>query len=1008
MTPSRGLQLAAVTAFVISGVTGLLYENLWSRELGLLLGSSAWAHTAVLGAFMAGLGLGNALLGPRADRARSPLALYATLEFLLGLWGLGSPWLFLLLGDLYRAAGVYVAQQPASLQGLKLALGLVAVLPPAVLMGGTLPALGRWLTQRSSQIGTRVGLLYFLNTAGAVLGCALGGFYVVEQLGLDDAMRATALVNLALGASLWAADRLLGQAHAPLLEALEAEPAPEPAPEPARYSAPQIRAALLGAALGGALSMLYELVWIRMVGFVFGSSSQSFSVMLMTFIAGIALGGLLAARWLRREPDALAAMALCQLGAAAAVLAVLPLYERAPWVFAWLRDLTARTPAGFTAMQGLQVAMLCAVMLLPTTLMGASLPLASRVAVRQVDRLGAGVGQTFAANTAGTLLGVLATTALLMPWLGIQGTLYLGVASTAALGLWLGWRAGWLRGRRLGITSAVAALLCALVFAWQWPWDPILLTAGFFRGKSAPESFEAMRDSYADHKLLYSKDGVDTTVTVFSLHEEVYLKVNGKTDASTLRGDMVTQTMSGHLPMLLHPTGAREVLVIGLGSGVTAGAVLQHEGAHVRIVELSQAVVEGARHFSHVNHGVLDDPRAQLHLGDARDLLWLDTQRYDAIISEPSNPWISGVANLFTQEFFQAASARLRPGGLYVQWIQLYAFPEEALERTLRTIQSAFPHVTVWRFTRADALMVASNDPIGAPDALWRRLREPSMARALGPDAPLPVPEVEDLLVHQVLSARGVKERFSGPGLRNTDRAPYLEFAAPRGLFLRKSPKLLERLDDRLQPDRAASLLMGRSALKPATAQRLALALERAGSPDLALRLRGAAWSREPDIKERLRQGFADQQTVPAFLAWVDQLRDPQGPALSREDCDFATERLSAHHQAWSTAFTLPAPERLTALTQRCAQAWPASSGPWWIRLAAARFIALDYEATLTWARRALEQAALSQELRLDALRLLGRAALLSDQGPTALEAYRAVLKLRPQDKEARQVLRLP
>lgn len=1001
----RLLQIGVIACFLLSGVTGLLYETLWSRHLSALIGSSAYAHTAVLATFMAGLGLGNALLGPLADRVKSPLALYAWLEVGLGLWALIFPGILALAGSAYLSLGAWLTPESAWILPLKITLGALALLPPTVMMGGTLPALGRWLVERAEDIGHRVGMLYFLNTAGAVLGCVLGGFVVVEAWGLDLSMQITAGVNLGIGAGLLWLDRARAGA------ALEEEPEPPTESEAfhhRNYEAPQVRAAKWGIGIAGALSMVYELVWIRMVGVVFGSSSQSFSVMLISFISGIALGGAVASWLLRKDRDAFRLLGWCELGVALSVLALVPLYEHFPYWFASLRDLLARTEAGFTWMQCLQVAMLCALMGVPTTLMGLALPLASRVISRGTGTVGEDVGSAFAANTLGTLLGAAATGLVFLPWLGMQGTLYLGIFSSAVLGCGLLWLVEDKR-RWIGASSLVAVAVVS-VCGLSWRWDPILLTAGFFRSKSAPTSFQAMKDQYKHHKLLFSEDGADTTVTVLELNQEVFLKVNAKTDASTLRDDMVTQVISGHLPMLLHPTGAREVMVIGLGSGVTAGAVLQHPETRVQMVELSEAVVEGAKFFNHVNHKVLEHPRAKLHIGDAKDYLLLDKEsRYDVIISEPSNPWISGVANLFSTDFFETVRGKLNKDGIYVQWLQLYAFHDEAFMRTLQTMREAFPSVSVWRFTRNDCLLVASESPLRVtPEAIAERLEIPEVARDLGPEGPLEIRTPLELAVHQVWSDAS-EPFYEVPGLPlNSDEHPYLEFEAPRAMFQRLSPAVLNEKDERFSPERRNALLFGRfSAQKDAFSleevRRFARALQRAGQEKAAEKLFVSAFSRmnRGELLQSMRAGFEDAEPF-----WgAEQVLNAESPEA--DACLYFSGRMTQLLLSSRSAFFDPSGRLLLDLLRKCVATHPKDQARLWLNRAS-YFYGLNlfeeaYESS-TKARQSLRDED-GKALHMDVLLVQGRSAVGSRKLREARDIYEAILRKDPKNKEARALL---
>lgn len=897
----RGRLPILAACVTVSGAAGLAYEVVWSRYIGLLIGSSTLAHTLVLAAFMGGLALGNALFGRFADRTPRPLFAYGLIE--LGIAALAVVFAVAWPGiaATYLAIGGALGPTSGGLFLVKLGLGALVLLPPTVLMGGTIPLLGRFLVDRDEDVGSRVALLYFVNTAGAVAGCGLAGFWWIEGYGLTGTLWIAAALNTLVGVSTLALSRQWESAALPGSD-------PDDASVSSDTPIPLRRAALVCVGITGGLTMVYELVWIRMVGFIFGSSSQSFSVMLVTFLAGIALGGaashkILTSRWFASRRRLMALFGACELGVAASVLAMLPLYERFPYFFAQARTLLAPTDGGYLAMQALQILLLAAVMLIPTTLIGVTLPLASRVVVAGVDDVGAGVGASFASNTLGTLVGAAATGLILIPFLGVQLSLLVAIGGSAVVGGALLALAGQ---RRWGLASAVVAVaLLVVVGVAGGAWNPVLMTAGYFRGKTAPTSFEAMQKRYAGHELLFARDGHDSTVTVVRVDGEVFLKVNGKTDASTLREDMVTQTISGHLPLLLHPGAPRKALVIGLGSGVTAGSVLTHPDTSVVSVELSQAVVDGARHFAHRNHDVLSDPDHELLVADAKDYVHLTPERFDVVVSEPSNPWISGVASLFTVEFFSAIRDVMTEDGVYLQWLQLYAFTDEVFSRSVRSLRAVFPHVTVWRFTRADCLLVASRTPLSTARL---EARMAAVADEFGADSPLPLESPAQLLAHQVLSSEAVSSAFAPRPPLNVDAEPYLEFEAPRAMFRRTSPAILDDLDERRDPGATGRLLTpGGDPLG------VAAALRRSGHDDLAKHVEASVAIDAEVSSQAVDDGLAKGDAVPALLHAIDRATEP-----SAQQCTGWSGRLAALAIDARNALHRPSLRRLERFVALC------------------------------------------------------------------------------------------
>ena len=752
---SRAGRAGLHLAFLASGLTALIYQVLWSRYLTLFVGGTSVAHTIVLATFMSGLAFGNAFFGRRADGpAVNRLRLYALLEVGIGLCCLSFPLLFERLSELYLTLARMNGPGARVNDVLKVALSAASMFLPCALMGGTLPVLARYIVDSMSELGVKLSWLYFVNTAGAVLGCLVGGFYVVERFGLEAGMLGAAVVNLAIGAAFYLVGR---RPPAPEVEGAGAA-APAPAAEPA-YTEAQASIAFWCIAVAGTVSMLYELCWTRVLIFSMGSSVHSFSTMLVSFISGIAIGSAVVARLLRRPRNALRLFALCEVGIALSILVPLHWYERLPYAFHRLGSLLAHGPDTYPLYLAGQVLTAAVVMLVPTTLIGAALPLASRVCVERVEVVGRRVGDVFSANTVGTVLGAGITGFVLLPWLGVEHTLRLGCAVSAALGVTLLWawrpaRAGWL--------PAAAVLGGLMVAGALGPgWDPRLMQAGLFRWGSTGHvrSWQAFRRMALRDPYLYSRDGMDGTVSVQKVSDtSLNLRVNGKVDASV--DDMATQLMVGHVPMFMHPHPQR-VMVVGLGCGATAAAVLRHPGVSADVAEISPEMVEAARYFGPWNDGVLQNPHMALHVIDAREFLLLTSQRYDVIVSEPTNVWVPGVANLFTRDFYRVVHSRLQPGGLFAQWMQVYSAEPAMVASVVASLRAEFPYVSAWLVKETDLILLAGDArPPFDPDRFAARLE------AMKPVDGLPSPPRSTLgmflhpvlfLSHQVGSSQGLE-----------------------------------------------------------------------------------------------------------------------------------------------------------------------------------------------------------------------------------------------------------
>ena len=769
----RAVVAGAIACFFLSGVAALLYEVVWMRLLGLVFGHTVYAITTVLAAYMGGLALGSVLIGRRADRMRRPLRVYGLLEAAIGVYCLATPLLFRAADAAYLWA--HHLLQPSALGSamLHLALSALLLLPPTTLMGATLPILSRAVVRGHHLAASQVGTLYAVNTWGAVVGTATTGFFLIPALGHG----ATIWLGVALNLAVAALALLLESRAAP--EALPQAPepaAPRPAsagPEPTRA---QVAVALVAIGVSGAASMAYEIAWTRALSLVLGSSTYAFTAMLATFLVGLALGAVVVSRLMRRWRPGLAAFGFVEVAVAVLVVALLPLLGRLPEAVLFV---LGRTGVSYGTVLGTQFALSFAVMILPTLLIGATFPLVIAALDRGLARMGRDVGSVYGANTVGTIAGSIATGFFLIRAIGIQGTVLLAAAVNLAVGL-AAVLAAPEAGRR-GRTVAGAAAAAFAVLALAAPrWDPRVMASGVgvYAEMFLRAGGNALRDFAEGRELLFYDEGVSTTVTVVRDPGGTTLTVNGKGDASN-DADMATQLLAGHLGPLLYPE-ARRALIVGLASGVTIGAMTQHPLEVIDVAELEPAMLEASRHFLVENRNALADPRVHVLWGDGRAILATASQPYDVVVSEPSNPWIAGVANLFTVDFYRAARQRLSPRGIFVQWLQNYSIFTRDMQMVVRTFQEVFPHVSVWAASPNDFLLVATPEPLRLDlAAVERRL---AASPGLRQDFERHRWQGENLVFRFFLDEEDAR-RYSAGAPLNTDDHPVLEFSAPLALY---------------------------------------------------------------------------------------------------------------------------------------------------------------------------------------------------------------------------------
>jgi spermidine synthase len=738
MTRSRTSFLAVLTLFAASGFAGLLYEVAWTRELRLVFGSAEVAVATVLAAYLGGLGLGAAVAGPRVSRTRRPLLAYGLLEL-----GVAVAALLVPLG-LRAARGLLVlafgsrpeisdASGPA-LAAFELFTSFAVLIVPTALMGATLPLLARHGVERDDEVGSRVGALYAANTAGAVVGAVTAGFVLLPSLGLARTVWVAVAANLLV-----------------LLGVLALSPR---VPEDAAGDGP---AAATGASwvlpalfVSGVVSLTYEVFWTRLLGHLLGGGTEAFATMLAAFLAGIALGSAVAAPLARSAASARIGFVVAQIGIALLSLAsyaaldalptLAPLAERGPWL-------------------GAAVAALA---LLPgAACVGATFPFAVRALAPDARSAAPAAGRAYAWNTLGAIVGATAAAFVLLPRLGFQGTLACAVGANLAVAA----AAAWLVAPRAVLPGSVALACLALLVALPpvQPWR--ILAATPLR-------------PMATGRVVFHAVGRNATVLVAESEGEWSVRGNGLPEESIQPPGLpparhLTTRWLGTLPTLVRP-GARSLLVVGLGGGVSLESVpagIQR----LDVVEIEPEVVRANRAVAGLRwRDPLADPRVRLRIGDARTALALTSARFDAIVSQPSHPWTAS-SSLYTREFFLLCRDHLGPDGVFVQWIGVPYLDETLLRSLVATLRDVFPHVDAYLPPgTAELIFVASTAPLPLPSADAIRAAGPELA-AIGISVP------EDLAAALVMDAERAGALAVGAPL-NTDAHNRLEGGSLRAL----------------------------------------------------------------------------------------------------------------------------------------------------------------------------------------------------------------------------------
>jgi len=738
----------------LSGFSALIYEVVWSRHLALLFGTNMLAVATVTATFMAGLALGSLFFGNVADRSPTPLRLYALLELGIGVSALIFPLLLELITTIYLAFPED-SSFPVVIRPL---LASLALLPAATCMGGTLPVVCRFL--REQRFSRLVGRLYALNTLGAVAGALACGFLLIPRLGMNMTQGIAISLNLIIAASAWTLQRR------ETAEAV-AEPAPAEAQQPHLG-----RWALTAAALIGLVALAYEMLWTRLFLLFLGNTTYAFATILGVYLLGLALGSALYARFLaQRSTPALMFFILLSLQSLF-VLGSLPWYDRFALLFESIHLLA---DGRWWLLAGLSFMAVSLAILPPALLSGALLPASLRLLYHDPKQAGSSLGKILFCNTAGAVTGSFIGVYAVAVW-GLSGA-FKGISAAALLmALLFGMRFRTLLSLRL-----VVSLLGVCLVLWLIPvtWNQGLLNSGIYVYSHYYNSLGGLDTPQVLQQPQEVIEGIETTAAFYRSSEGYKeFRVNGKSDGGTRPGDMTTQVLLGQLPMLLH-ADPQDVLVIGLGTGITLNQVLDTPEARTVVVEISPEVIRIARHFSEENEQVLDSPRVSLQVRDGRNLLLTRPHIFDVIVSEPSNPWQSGNANLFTREFYELAASRLQPEGIFCQWLPLYDLSPPQLQIALRTLSESFPHLRSF-VLGGDMILLGSFEPLQInPQQLAERFEQDRTRKHLGQAG---ISSAAELLGRFYFGNDTLIRDVAGNATLNSDNLPYLEFSRQTGL----------------------------------------------------------------------------------------------------------------------------------------------------------------------------------------------------------------------------------
>jgi predicted membrane-bound spermidine synthase len=757
--------------FTVSGFSGLIYESIWSHYLKLFLGHAAYAQSLVLIIFMGGMAIGSYVASRFSAKTRSPLLIYAAVELVVGIAALLFHNVFTSIIETFYSSILPSIGSPLAGATLKWLAASILIMPQSILLGMTFPIMSAGIIRRYPDTpGGSIAMLYFTNSIGAALGVLASGFWLIKHVGLPGTIVSAGLLNIVLAITVWVLVRL--------------DESPETAPiksetRPGGESSPK-QIFLVAAFITGAASFMYEISWIRMLSLVLGATTHSFELMLSAFITGLAFGGL----WIKRRIDRIASpvrfSGYVQLIMGVLALLTIPVFIASFGWMEWLLRALDITDAGYTGYSLASHAIALLVMLPTTFMAGMTLPLFTYVLLRE-GHGEASIGQIYAANTIGAIVGVLATVHIGLPMLGLKGAIVVGALLDVCLGLVLLSRGRQGRKRSFDLATAgavsVATLVVTVVIV---DIDPKMLISGVYRTGTATLP--------AADKVVFYQDGKTSTVSLLAREGGmVVLATNGKPDATIqfnpeaeASNDEVTMVIAAALPMAYMPD-AKNIANIGMGSGLTTHVMLAHEGVEILdTIEIESAMVSAATGYGDFVDNAFTDERSKIHIEDAKTFFSLHNSVYDIIIAEPSNPWVSGVASLFSTEFYRTVRRHLADEGLFVQWIQLYEFDNQLAASILKALSENFADYVIYTTDGSNILLIAKNNG-DLPDPDWSAVFESGMEPHL---VRLNVRTDSDMSIRKIID-RDTLVPYLKRSLTpvNSDYYPYVDLNAGQARF---------------------------------------------------------------------------------------------------------------------------------------------------------------------------------------------------------------------------------
>ncbi|MFZ5995306.1 MAG: fused MFS/spermidine synthase [Thermodesulfobacteriota bacterium] len=770
MSGREWIRRAVYVLFFLSGTCALIYEVLWVKILARILGNTTFAASIILAAFMAGLAIGSYKFGKLIDRKNRPLLTYAIIEAAIAFLALSLPFLFSALTPLYIWICRFMGNTPFSFRLAQIVFCFILILAPTTLMGGTLPILCRFAATSNDKIGRITGELYAANTLGAVVGCFIGGFFLIEVFGIQGTTHLTVGMNFGVAI-------IAGLLSVSLHRYNNAEIPPATASsdktgrtnygnQKSKFGPDNMIVWAIG--LSGFTGLAYEIVWTRvLVFFSPGVLVYTFSTMLTLFLLGFAVGSYIGSFLADKIRPLRQTLAGLQTTLAFISVLSIPLVVRLNSLQEFARDYVELIPDPYWRSMTYFALACLALVFVPSVFLGATFPMASRIYTDNLKEIGHKIGTIYSANTIGAILGAIMAGLIFLPVLGTRRSLiFIALLNIIVAALIL------MRCLDRRIRVIFAQVTAAFLFLGGYFWmDQDAFISIFSKGNE-------------EIRTVFAREGVGGTVTVHRLPDySLQLAINGVNVSGTDFKFRTSQKLQAHIPLLIH-SQAREILQIGFGSGETASSVTRHDIDHVDSVEISPAVIDAVGFFADVNQKVLDKSKLNLAIDDVRSFLVRGTRRYDVILSDSIHPTIAGNGSLYTVEYFRLCKDKLRTGGIFSTWAPLYELTPEDFKVILRSMKTVFSHVYLWHTPAGRnewCILMGMMQPLSID---LRKLEQHFNRKAIREDlAAISVLDCRQLLSFFLLDNEGILQLIGQKGLCNTDDNSYLEYAAAKRYF---------------------------------------------------------------------------------------------------------------------------------------------------------------------------------------------------------------------------------